>query len=253
MMSDKPKGNSPLSKMPTKQKVTAIIVVLLFVFVIYEAYGLFGGGGGKSAPSPQIQPVATAMNATPVAAGGGGAAPSSPTTPGAMPSPTGQGQISEIAAPRDVEILNLQQETQQKYISSINQLQILRIQREIAETNEAIATAKLATVTAETSMATLLTKPSAAALAAAAAAQSYTPVAPGGMTQSGPQGGYSVASVAMHQDQWSAVLVYQGKSYSVMVGDVLPTDNSTVQKIDTDGVVLEKNGKINKITMASSY
>src|SRR5438105_8732767 len=59
-------------------------------------------------------------------------------------------------SPREIELLKLQQETQAKYIAALNELQMLKIQREIAETNQAIVKAKLETVTDQKNIINLL-------------------------------------------------------------------------------------------------
>jgi type IV pilus biogenesis protein PilP len=143
-----------------------------------------------------------------------------------------------------MDFLKAQREMQQQYLDSLNELQMLRIKKEIAETNQAIAAAKLATVTAEKNISDVLTQPSPLAIA--------NPVNPSQPSQPQvQQAQYVVISVAMQNSKWTAVLQYEGKLYSVSVGDVL-ADGVTVASIARDGVVLEKNGERVKLSIISS-
>ena len=142
---------------------------------------------------------------------------------------------------QELELVRLQQETQAKYVAALNELQMLKIAREIAQTNQAIAAARLATVTAEKNTLLLLSPPP-----PAYAQGLVTPVS-GTPSMSSP--GYTVVSVSQLQNRWNAVLGYQDKLYSVSIGDVLPSDGSTVVSISRSGVVLEKDGAKRKISM----
>ena len=50
---------------------------------------------------------------------------------------------------REMELLAQQKQIEAKYIAALNELQALRLEREIAETNKAIIDAKLGTITAQ--------------------------------------------------------------------------------------------------------
>ncbi|MCD6039233.1 MAG: hypothetical protein K0S27_633 [Gammaproteobacteria bacterium] len=173
-----------------------------------------------------------------------------------------QSQLRQAPVMADARFLQLQQMSEQKYIAKINDLEDLKIQREIAETNQAIAAAKLATVTAEKNISDLLTKPAAPApeIPQASYANKLThPVFPGESVgaESGaappvqvtPPVEYSVISVSMQLGKWSAVMGYKGKLYNVIVGDILPEDDSVVMSINKSGVVLKKEDKTRKISI----
>jgi len=142
---------------------------------------------------------------------------------------------------------------QTKYVSALNELQMLKIQKEIAETSQAIVTAKLATVTAEKNITDVLSEPSKSATKESAPPPpSSTNLAPGGPGAPGAEGGpasYSVHSVSMEQDQWHAVVKYKSQFYDVAVGDMLPPDGSIVKAIDQKGVTLETAGFEQKIPL----
>lgn len=293
--------------MTTRQKIIAGVLVIVLLFILWQIVGLFGGGGGGTPPpitpvkptqmteaSPTGPPAGT-QPATPPGAGG-----PMPTTPGPMPTPTTNvpapevveqpqpSQFSTGTVSLDNQIVKLQKETEQKFIDQLNQLQMLRVQRDIAETNQAIAAARLATVTAEKNVSDLLTKPAQPTIPISALQPPPPPVpegayakALGGATAQIPGGGpgaptvvapetpappppapttvvvipevkYVVISVSMQFGKWSAILGYEGKLFSVSVGDVLPPDNSVVASINKNGVVLVNKGKRRKLSMVTS-
>jgi type IV pilus biogenesis protein PilP len=218
-----------------RKKVTMGIIVVVLLFIVWQAYGLFSGG----------KPANTAMTApTPnrSMAANGNKAPDKPSMmiPKQEPLPKPQ-----AVTPREAELMRLQQETEAKYVAALNELQMLKIEKEIAETNKAIMSAKLDTVHAEKNIVSALTEPTmppenyAQSLGGrpvpTTTAQGAAPVQP---TES-----YTVISINRINYKWSAVLGYKGKLYSVSVGDTLPADESRVISIDRSNVVLQKEGK----------
>lgn len=275
-MADKKIKEGMLSAMTSRQKVMAVILVIVLLIILWNVIGIFSNGSGSAAPA--IVPVnkapgkMTAAAPNGVAPGPAGSmapsapgvvAPAAPSAPSASIAPVvapEQPQLRETMSTMNNQLLELQKETQQKYLDQLNQLQLLKIQREIAETNQAIANARLATVTAEKNVSDLLTRPS--------AGQPQPPVFPTTLTPPGtpPTGQesiplppptaettYTVISVAMQLGRWSAVLGYEGKLFNVSIGDVLPVDGSKVAEIDKNGVVLqEKDGKRRRFNIVSS-
>ncbi|GEM_PF-1345204 len=265
--------------MTTKQKATIGALVVVVLIIVWQVMGLFGGGSKTAEP-------ATNTVITPAAQPTAGANPSpslNPATPGQPGAPVAPHPVMPVQnnvvqagiAPLSLEgeIADIQKKTEQKYIDQINQLQMLRIQREIAETNQAIANARLATVTAERGVTDLLTKPSANSqqIPAGAYANALANPTPTGIalptevttTTTAPvatpppappvmEAQYVVISVSMQLGRWNAVLGNQGKLYNVHVGDVLPLDNSVVASISKSGVVLQKEGKRRKISILSA-
>lgn len=292
MAPDKNLKGNPLSGMTTKQKATAGALVVVVIIVLWNVIGLFGGGGEAPAPAPQ--PKAGPMSAAtpgklgaPTPASGGitpvpnPAAAGGPPTPALPQAPIAEGPaLRETAASLDARIVDLQKQTQQKYMEEINQLQTLRIQREIAETNQAIAAANLATRTSEKAVSDLLTKPvplpPAPVPLGAYSNQLVNPTLqgvnvagvpttgpatppPGAATTPGPtnppapvETQYVVISVSMQLGRWSAVLGYQGRLFNVSIGDVLPVDGSVVSSINKNGVVLVKGNNRRRISIISS-
>lgn len=244
--------NAP-SGMPTKQKVIMAVVVIVFLVVIWQVVGLMGWGSGSS--STTIKPVANqnAAHTAPAAAMTGATpAPANPTQPAQAP------EVKQATIMNDPQFIQQQQMNEQKYLGKINDLEDLKIQRAIAETNQAIAIAKLATVTAEKNISDLLTKPVVQEIPPAAYANKLAN--PNGQSEN-PAGipqiptvqvDYSVISVSMQLGKWSAVIGAQGKLYSVVTGDVLSPDNSVVTSISKNGVTLRKNGVSRKISIMSA-
>lgn len=235
MTADRPNS---ISNLTTRQKITAVVLVLVVIFLIWQIYGLFGGGSAK-APAPTVGHV-PALSAT---------APQGASR--SMPAPRQTISPSKAMTPEEASLLKLQQETEAKYIQALNELQMLKIERDIAETNKAIMAAKLDTITAEKNIVDLLKPPAPPSIPPA----SYAPglvnpiAARPPIVEAQTEVNYSVISVSQLLNRWHAVLGYQGSLYNVMVGDILPADNSKVIFIDKTGVILEKNGMRKKISM----
>ncbi len=260
MALEKQAKDGMLSGMSAKQKGMMGAVVIIVLVVIWQVMGLVGGGGG-SAPVEPIKPVAKQGTTT--------------ASPGVSPASTvnnqaaQQAELKQAQVANDARFMQLQQMSEQKYIGKITDLEDLKIQRAIAETNQAIAIAKLATVTAEKNISDLLTRPTAVAeVPAGTYANKLTNPAIQGESMAGPVGGpvtsasllppmvptpeYTVISVSMQLGKWSAVIGYQGKLYNVIIGDVLAADNSEVVSISKNGVILRKDGKSRKISIMSA-
>jgi hypothetical protein len=246
-----------LSNISTKQKVVGALTIIIMIFVIYEVVGLFSTGS-TSTPEPVAAPVATAK---PMSAASPTAAPVSTA---AVPNMATAAQpvqtnvtptilpVNPMGARKDSEILKDQDEQQKAYLDSLNQLQLLKLKREIAETNQAIAAARLATETANKGMSDLLTQP-----AQGAALNSFVnnkgadgeplPKVP----VIAPEVPFVVISVSMQFERWNAVLESKGKFYTVSIGDTL-LDGSTVASINRQGVVLVKEGKRRRLGLTTT-
>lgn len=268
MASEKKPSQSLLAGMTAKQKITAGAFVVVFLVLIWQIVGLFGGGS-KSVPTPPPSTTPTTSNMA-ANAPGGPATPPSSSTPSATGQMIPQTNLRQMPVMSDIQFQQMQQKTEEKYIGKINELEELKVQKEIAETNQAIAAAKLATVTAEKSISDLLTKPAAPVLTPGSYANSLIlPARPGeqisGVTGELPPGGlappappppvtapkvdYSVISVTMQLHKWTAVLGYQGKLYSVTIGDTLPPDGSVIVSISKNAVILKKDDEIRKLSI----
>ncbi len=261
-----------LSGISTKQKVIAVVLVIMVFFIVWQVIGLFGKGG-KPIPSPMTMtkqnlghPQAMQMTSpNPVGGVPGGAMVN------AVPPPPVQVEPRPTPTQEDSALIKLQQQTQAKYIAALNELQMLKIQREIAETNQAITSAKLATVTSEKGITDLLTAPAVQSQPAvnfgAYANRLASPVPTGGEVVVAPaatippviqrpapvvvETPYVVISVSMQLGTWRAVIGYQGKLFSVTVGDVLPVDGAKIVSISRRGVELRKDGKTRRVPITS--
>lgn len=225
--------------MTTRQKLTAAVFVIILLIVVWQLYGLF-----SSDTSAPIVPKTTTAGT-----------PGAPLKTGMQtPQPAQLSARTETLSPREMELIKLQQETQAKYVSALNELQMLKITRDIAETNQAIATAKLATITAEKGVVDLLTvkptpPPPPTTYAPPGVNQVGQPTKPLPVEEAETDVAYSVISVSLLQFKWNAVLGYQGNLYSVAVGDVLPPDRSKVVAISKSGVVLERKGVRRRLSL----
>lgn len=246
----------------TKQKVIGVLTVVIVGFIIYEVIGIFSASSNSSTPaipptfkkSPQQPKQMSATAPAPLFS-----APSQGTTQPMTPSPSVTVSNAVTPPPKENIDLQKQEQEQQVYLDSVNQLQLLKVKREIAETNQAIASARLATETANKNMSDLLTQP---ALPTAPngniTSKPGTPMAgtaigttdQGGETPAKPQPvveiPFTVVSISMKLNHWNAVLSYQNKFYSVSIGDTL-FDGSSVFTITKNGVVLEREGKKRRI------
>lgn len=276
--------------MTTKQKATIGALVFIVLIIIWQVMGLFGGDSAPSAPATPPQPTASLSATSP-----GGPAN---TPPGNTPANTPPGAISpgpSVSPPTSPAVIDMsrdqplrqmpitienkmleaQKNAEEKYIDQLNQLQALKIQKDIAEMNQAIASARLATVTAEKSVSDLLTKPTnpqpppPPPQPTPPAVYSNALVNPTveGAPLTNPEGGpptqppapvpvevsYTVISVSKQLGRWSAVLGNKGKLYSVGIGDVLPEDGSIVSSINKNGVTLtDKKGKPRRVGILTS-
>ncbi|SRR5579885_2800151 len=232
-----------LSNMTTRQKATAGVVAVVVLIILWQLYSMLGGG--KSVPKPAATP----------------AAMTKPAGPGAMPSAGGEMQPPQMITPKPAEltpapamseseaqILKMQQETQAKYIEAMNELQMLKVARDIAQTNKDIAAANLAKVTSDKKIVDLLAPPAPPPTPATYAKNIANPPASAESTIT-QEVKYTVISVSQLQYRWTAVIGWQGNLYNVHVGDVLPPDGSSIVSIAKDGVVLMKDGVKKKISL----
>ncbi|MBA3661301.1 MAG: hypothetical protein H0W64_06215 [Gammaproteobacteria bacterium] len=234
-----------LSSMSTRQKVTVVVFILVLLFLLWQIYALLATPSSPSTPVNKVPAVVmpTLQNSAPQSA--------------PLPRPS-------VLTPQEAAIQQMQQETESKYLTALNELQMLRIVRDIAETNKAIMSAKLDTLTAEKSIVDLL-KPPPVVTPGAYAQTLITPtggvnsttatttpplnIAPPPPTLQANELPYTVISVSQLQYRWGAVLGLQGNLYSVQVGDVLPMDQSRVVSIDKGGVILEKGALRRRISL----
>jgi len=236
-----------LANMTTRQKVMGGVVVLIVLIILWQLSSMFKGGGKKTA-RPIIETNSTAMMG---ASGPGAVAPGAPMQPQQITPKPAELKQAQPMTDREAELMKLQQETQAKYLDALNQLQILKVTRDIAQTNKDISTAKLATVVSEKKIVDLLTPPAPPATPETYAKNLVNPTSTGAIVTPEQEVNYSVISVSELQYRWGAVLGYKGNLYNVHVGDILPPDGSTVFSINKDGVTLLKDGVKKKISLIS--
>lgn len=233
-----------------KQKMTAIIVAILFIIIAWQVIAMFNESEESAAPAPT-----TAANGK-----------------AQQPTPNNQSQqqgpqpaaVQTVSLPRDqqMELIRLQQETQAKYVVGLNELQLLKLAKDIADINKEIAAAKLAMINSQKEIIDKLQVkqqmtpetqiPYGQNLVAPIATGSTVgnlPTPQALQNQQTPRATYTVISVSKLMNKWSAVVGSQGKLFSVTVGDTMPTDGSLVKSIDRTGVVLEKDGDTRKISI----
>ncbi len=257
-MANENKMKAKLMQMTSRQKIIIGVMAVVVLIIIWQIYGLFGGESVP--PPPPVKPIAK-MNAE---------KPTQPGQPAAstevMPKPPGPPELKQATSiVNDPQFNQMQRITEEKFVGKLNELEELRIQRQIAETNQAIAAAKLATVTAEKDISDLLTRP--APGSAAFAPKTSLDITPGGAppgvvtettTPKPPTpppvefAPYKLISVSMLFNRWAAIMTLQDATFSVGVGDVLPPDGSTVVNINKNSITLKKDGKVRKVNITAS-
>lgn len=267
-----PDNKQMKDSMPIKQKAMLGFMLIVVIAILWQLKGLFWGESSHPAPKPAaVQTASTKANETTSQQQMSAASPNAPSAnPVVVKQQPSITQLPIMAPSISTQQDSDQDNSEKKYLGKIDELESLKIQRQIAETNQAIAAARLATVTAEKGITDLLTssKPQPVAVPQAVYANqlgnstiitSSTPssAAAGPPDRNNepaaePEIEYSVISVAMQLHKWSAILGYQGKLYNVSVGDTLPPDNSKVAKITSTYVVLKKEGKSRRISVLSS-
>ncbi|MDR3490514.1 MAG: hypothetical protein P4M12_00560 [Gammaproteobacteria bacterium] len=264
-----------------KQKIIIVAVLVIVFIIIWQASSLFSGGSTPApaapapvAPTPMSPGAPTPLTPTTPRPAMGNAGPGA-AMPASISSPTQgsaatQAQIAPSQAVQiDPEQLQKQRENEKKYIQAVNDLQMLKIQKEIADTNLAITNSKLDTITSEKKLSDLLVGPVHPPVAEgmyvnnlvapAIRGQSKSSAADAGMDVS-----YVVLSVSKKDNQWGAVIANivekvsenvvkkQETLFSVTVGENLPPDGSLVVSIDKNGVVLQKDGVRRRLQIRST-
>lgn len=224
-----------LAGMDTRKKATIGAFVVIVLVIVWQVIGLFGGSG-ESAPEADAQAAA---------------AQSSLPTP--KPAPVATAEQAAQVSQDDQEMQRVLKETQARYIAAVNEVQLMKVAQDMADINAKIMKSKEDTVTSQKKIVDMLTQPDPSTMQQSDVTSDGQAVS--GQTQ---QGGliqkdvtYSVVSISQLRGKWGAVLSYGSNLYSVHVGDVLPTDNSSVISINKSSVVLEKDGVRSKISMVS--
>lgn len=239
MTSDKVQA---LTSMSTRQKVIAAVFVVVIIIILWQLKDMFGGSSESSTP---VAKRATSSSTRPTAAGG--AASPQNLTPKVVDI-----MQTQPTTEREAELMKLQQETEMKYLQALNELQVLKVRKEIANTNKDISTAQLSKVVAEKKIVDLLAPPPPPPQQPAA--QSIKTVQTASFASSGLdlEAKYTVISVSQLQGRWNAVLNYKGNMFNVRVSDILPPDGSVVMSIGKDGVIIERDGNKRKISIVSA-
>jgi type IV pilus biogenesis protein PilP len=178
----------------------------------------------------------------------GGQPMAAATMPATQPVPATQIPPIQQVSPQEAELMRLQQETQARYIQAINELQMLKVAKDIADANKDISTSKLAQVTAEKKIVDLLAPPPPPPPPTPTDV-TVKPVASLSPLLGDQDVQYTVVSVSQLQYRWGAVMSYKGTLFNVHVGDILPPDGSKVMSIQRDGVTILKNGARKKISL----
>lgn len=224
----------PVSGMDTRQKIVAGVVAVVVLIILYNVWGMFSSG--KSTPSA-TRPATT----QPIAM-------QAPVVQQPKPTPTEQVPQPVAVSAEDQALMQKQREAEAMYIQALNNLQILRINANIAEQNKKIQSSKLDAVTSEKKIIDLLSaaQPQPNYSQTIEQPQPSKPTVP--LT---PEVNYSVVSITQTHDVWSAVIGAGGTLYHVKVGDILPADGSQVVEITRTSVTLQKDGAKRRVNLVA--
>lgn len=267
-MAQENKMKEKMTQMTSRQKLIIAVMVVVVLIIIWQIIGLMGNSSSSAPPPIQTASKMSALKPDEKnmkAPMGQTMQPSPATTNPNAPKPSVEPQVDEslrqASIVNDPQFNQLQRMTEEKYVGKLNELEELRIQRQIAETNQAIAAAKLATVTAEKDISDLLTKPAPGSVPYTTNQTVKTSVDIGPPIETTPKvspppqiefAPYKLISVSMLLNKWTAVVALQDTMFSVGVGDVLPPDGSVVTNISKNSVTLRKDGKSRKVSITAS-
>lgn len=238
-----------MSGLGQRQKVIIVAIVIIFLIVIYNIVGLFRNSGTTTTPT-------VATTTTPAVTTPPASAPGNPKEATAASAITDQSAAANSSVRQthvlpNLEILRLESQKQTEYMSDLSELQLLKVQRQIAETKQAIAAAKLATITAETGIADSLTVTGQGrgnvSQQQVTLNTNFTPPAPAPSINAS----YTLMSVSFQGKKWTAVIKDSANYVIVSVGDKL-SDGSTVQSIDRAGVTIKKDNTITKLALSNA-
>ena len=224
-----------------RKKATAGVILLVVFILVWQISSLFG----KASSPPKAGGASVAVAQT---------ANSATTTPPPPPPPPKPAEVPQTVpmTEREIALMTLQQETQTKYLEALNELQMLKVTRDIAFTNRDITNAILGKVESQKKIVEMLAPtaplppPPSASTSTSTQTSSTQTTTTGGLSQ---EVTYTVVSISQIQYRWGAVLSYNGRLYNVHVGDILPSDGSMVVAIAKESVTLQSNGVQKKISL----
>ena len=113
-----------LSSMTSRQKIMGIIFAVIVLVVLWQALSFFKGGT-PSTPSPTI--AGTGKPNPTLNAGGPNGMPASPQPMTPQPAQLSRNQAP--LSPQELALQQMQQATERDYVSALNQLQMLKVQK----------------------------------------------------------------------------------------------------------------------------
>lgn len=210
--------NNLFSTLKNRQKIIAIGLAVVLLIICWQIYQMFTSENQsppiKIAQAPTIKPEQVQRISEP---------------------PLVSAEIKSLSAE--------EQSARQQYLDAVNQLQMLRIKANIAETTKHIAADKLEAATSEKKIEDLRGTQSQTMSVVSTFPKTDIP-APLIKKIS-----YRVASVTETKGKWSAVISNHGILYHVRIGDALPEDGAKVVAIFKNGVTIEKDGTRKRILM----
>jgi hypothetical protein len=227
--------------METKKIVTIVAVIAVVGVIAWQAKSMFGDD--TAAQEEAAKSAAPAIH------------PDTPKQAALIPPPP-PASAAKPLTPAEIEANRLQQEAQVKYLAALDDLQMLKVEKDIAETNKDIMKAKEDMITSQHKIVDMLApkaQPSPVSTLDNSGRPGISGAGPGtGQPGMGPNNvEYSVVSVTNLRGRWTAIINTGSKLVSVTAGDVMSDNNVTILSIDRSGVLIEKDGNKKKIVMPS--
>jgi len=193
-----------IQKLDKRQKVVLVLLGLVLIVLVWQAYGLLKGESPATPATPPAAPVAanSAQQMAQTLAAANTAA-----------TPTGAAALNPAVS-----------SSQTEYLRLVNEYQMAQLQRMIAEDNEAIAVAK---------------RNAAQALSDTMKLAGSSTVLNSGSSDSQAPDTYALIYTGQQADgQWAATLKKNGQVYDVIVGKQL-ADGFRVASVDENSVLLK--------------
>lgn len=228
-------------KLEKKQKILLTLVIIAFAYLAWQLYDIFFAN--KETPTAEITPITTqpgklqapltgTTSTMPSIAPAATTQPPVPTIPATNKiTTTTPGQAPQPTQPvmRQMSIQAPMTQQQMRYLRLVNQYQIVRMQRLVADEEAAMyaSRAKIAELHQQI---------------AKTSGTSYTATSTFGAPMPSTSIGYQLMYIDYQNGQWTATLNQSGRFIEVNCDTVLP-DGARILKITQNGVVIRKWNK----------
>ncbi len=236
------------NELESKQKITLVITIILFIVVLYYGYDTFFGGSDYSSPVAPVKQkqvaVKTSTTKQPSSVSDNSSTNTAPTTKISLEQQPGENKpantsVTKVApaeiTPEEKAMIAENQQLQKQYLYLVNKYQMAQLQEKLESTNASIAASKLkavSTMVKTQEISKELKRQQAAPIQAAS---------PSEASKAEQISNVSVAYVGKRRGKWIAMLKLDDAYFEVRIGTHLP-DGAVIDLINEQGVVLDKKG-----------